>query len=122
MTTPNQEALVNKALYSNQMIVENWFLFTINANDYEKGIIYQDEYLNCLAIITDEIMSTDPESSHMSGVEDKLFAVKKAYCIMFRGNHYTLQYQILAAIDKVVRHERTQTRNVDSEIGKMHFR
>lgn len=75
-----QEQKLNEILFNQSVTVENCFLFTINANDYEKGIIYQDEYLHCLAVITNEIMSTDHNSTEMSGIEDdKLYIVQKAY-------------------------------------------
>ena len=116
LSSPKQDEKLNEILFSRSIIVENWFLFTINANDYEKGIVYQDEYLNCLAVVIDEIMSTDHDSTAMSGgVErDKLYMVQKAYWIMFRGNHFRLQYQILSALIKILKHERTKNVEVDS--------
>lgn len=110
----DQESEINEVLFWRPVMVENWFLFTINANDYEKKIIYQDEYLNCLAVVTNEIMSTDYNSQEMSGIEeDKLFIVQKAYCLMFRGNHVPLQYQILSTLIKLIKWERTQNIKVN---------
>lgn len=112
--SPDQEQKINEILFSRPVMVENCFLFTINANDYEKGIVYQDEYLNWLAVVTDEIMATDHNGTEMSlEDEDKLFITKKAYCIMFRGNHFLLQYQILSSLVKIIKHERTQKMNID---------
>ena len=109
LANSEQESKLNEILFCRPVMVENWFLFTINANDYEKKIIYQDEYLNWLAVITNEIMSTGYNTQEMSGIEEeKLFIVQKAYCIMFRGNHISLQYQILASLIKLMKWERTQ--------------
>jgi hypothetical protein len=114
LSSPDQEQKINEILFSRPVMVENWFLFTINANDYEKGIVYQDEYLNWLAVVTDEIKMTDHESTHMSvNEEDKLYMVKKAYWLMFRGNHFLLQYQILSNLVKIIKHERTQKLSVE---------
>ena len=45
--------------------------------------------------------------------QDKLFMAQKAYCLMFRGNHFKLQYQILSSLVKILKHERTQNVKVD---------
>ncbi|CAI2375210.1 unnamed protein product [Moneuplotes crassus] len=116
LSSPRQEQKLNEILFSKPIVVENCFLFTINANDYEKGIIYQDEYLNCLAVIVDEVMKTDHDSTIMSGgaEQDKLYMVQKAYCLMFRGHHFRFQYQILSSLIKIIKHERTL--NVQNDI------
>lgn len=52
-------------------------MFTLNGNDYEKGIIYEDEYLNWLTIIVDEISSNDAKNQDETGLgQDKLYFTK----------------------------------------------
>lgn len=81
----------------------------MNANDYEKGIIYDDEYLNCLAIVFNELVSTDVRKTDISGcLEEKLFMTQKAFCIMFRNKHYPLQYKLLSNLMRMQKHELTK--------------
>lgn len=81
----------------------------MNANDYEKGVIYEDEYLNCLTFIVDEISSNDVMNNDQSGLgKEKLFITKKAYCFMFRNHHYLLIFELLTTILKLMKHEMTK--------------
>ena len=86
--------------------MDHTFIFTLSGNDYEKGIIYEDEYLYCLTIIFKELVSTNVAKNDMSGcLEEKLFIAQKAFCIMFRNNHFPLHFKMLAALMKVQKHE-----------------
>lgn len=67
-------------MFQRQKTEEDTFLFTLNGNDYEKGIVYEDEYLNCIALVVDEIVSDEEfESGHEGPGEVNLFKTKKAY-------------------------------------------
>jgi hypothetical protein len=86
----------------------------MNANDYDKGIIYEDEYLYCLAIVFNELVSTDVRKTDMSGcLEEKLYMTQKAFCIMFRNKHYQLHYKFLSTLMRMQKHELTK-RNIPS--------
>lgn len=98
-------------MYNRKIFLYDTFIFTLSGNDYNKGIIYEDEYLYCLTIVVKELVAPNVRENDLTGqMEEQLFISKKAYCIMFRNTHFELQYKLLSALSKIQKHEQANTK------------
>ncbi|CAI2377780.1 unnamed protein product [Moneuplotes crassus] len=115
LSKPDLEIKISDALYNRKIYLYDTFIFTLNGNDYNKGIIYEDEHLYCLTIVVKELVSPNVKEIDLTGqMEEQLFLSKKAYCIMFRNTHFELQYKLLSALSKIQKHEQANTKILES--------
>ncbi|CAI2379235.1 unnamed protein product [Moneuplotes crassus] len=106
LSIPDLEVKISDVLYNRKIYLYDTFIFTLNGNDYNKGIIYEDEYLYCLTIVVKELRSTNVKQNDLTGqVMEQLFITKKAYCTMIRNTHFELHYKFLSALLKIQKHE-----------------
>ena len=75
----------------------------------------QDRYFNCLCIIFNELVSCESREGFLKAdknkrsqlfTDSKIYATKKAYCLMFSNSYYQLQQDVLSTILKSLKSER----------------